>query len=162
MASVHREKILYMLEEIEATVGGIYEAFSARYGFSDAVREFWSDMAEAEMTHAEVFRTIRLKASLDPALDLDIQVDAKLLQAILNKIRAVEQKIRTEDVSESRAYLLGAAIEEQLSEFSHIKRIKTTATDILKGIRQVEEDTKHHYISLHNLALSHRGPARSS
>jgi len=162
MGAADKEKALHMLEQIEATVADIYEAFSMKIGFPESAREFWSSMAEAEMTHAELFRTIRLRASLDPLLDLDIHVDTRLLQAILKKVRTVEQKIRTEPISESRAYSLGAAIEETLSEFSHTKRIKTGASDILKGIRQVEEDTKHHYISLHNRALAHRGSVRSS
>jgi rubrerythrin len=162
MGMKDKEKVLHTLEQIEATVGDIYEAFSMKHGFSESAREFWSSMAEAEMTHAELFRTIRLRASLDPRLDLHIHADTTLLQAILKKVRTVEQRIRTEPVSESRAYLLGAAMEETLSEFSHTRRIKTSAPDILKGISQVEEDTKHHYISLHNRALAHRGPARPS
>ncbi|MBW1800857.1 MAG: hypothetical protein JRJ85_09010 [Deltaproteobacteria bacterium] len=121
--------------------------------FSEDTRRFWATMMEAELEHAALFRNIREKAKQDEDTQIDLNIQLDQLRDSYKKIKVIEQKAVSGDISDTKAFGLGAFIEEGLFEFSYSKRVRSNNPDVMKKIRKVENDTKQHYMLLHNYAL---------
>ena len=157
MLSKETENLLILLESIEKAMSNIYGSLAINQTFGDEVRRFWATMMEAELEHGALFRNIREKAKHNE----DVQVQPNFKMDILRKsyqmIKRVQRIVIESELSEKKAYTLGADIEEKLFEFSYCKRIKSNNKEIMKRIKKVEDETKEHYYLLHNYSLDGKG-----
>jgi hypothetical protein len=162
MISRKAENILITLAKIEATVARVYERFARNDSYTDAAREFWGSTVKEELEHEKLFNKIREKAKRDGSTQIEINFDAEQLRKIINGFKKILKEVSKEVIPESRAYELGALIEEKLYEFGFAKRIITEDEDIVRSIRQVVDDTRRHQRMLYNYSLGERSPLRPS
>jgi hypothetical protein len=162
MISQEVEKTLILLERIERTISNIYGSLAVNDSFNDRAQRFWATMLAAELEHAALFRNIREEGKHDEATQIELSFDVEQLGRSYKKIKKIEKKVITAEISEKDAYSLGAFIEESLYEYSYSKRVTSNNQSIQSKIEKVEEDTRQHYILLHNYSLnginSFRGP----
>ncbi|MFC1868227.1 hypothetical protein ACFL0H_08860 [Thermodesulfobacteriota bacterium] len=154
MLSKEVERILILLEKIERTMSNIYGSLAVNQSFTDEVRRFWATMMEAELEHAALFRNIKNQAKLNEAIEFELNFNIDYLLKTYQKIQKVEEIVRDSKLSERKAYTIGAKLEEDLYEFSYCKRIKSNDGNIMKEISRVDNDTKHHYLQLHNYSMN--------
>jgi hypothetical protein len=160
MISRKTENILITLAKIEATVARVYERFARNDSYTDTAREFWESTMKEELEHEKLFNKIREKANRDGSTQIEINFDTEQLRKIINGFKKILKEVSKEVIPESRAYELGAFIEEKLYEFSFAKRIITEDEDIVRSIRQVVDDTRRHQRMLYNYSLGARNPLR--
>lgn len=153
MISIEIEKILILLEKIEKTMSDIYGSLAVNQSFGDKVSMFWATMMEAELKHAALFKNIREKAKHNEDVQIELNFNVDHLIKSYRKIKKAQKIVVESEFSEKKAYTLGANLEEQLSEFSYCKRVTSNNESIMKGIKKVDDDTKHHYFLLHNYSL---------
>jgi rubrerythrin len=160
MISRKTENILITLAKIEATVARVYERFAKNDSYTDAAKDFWESTVKEELEHEKLFNKIREKAKRDGSIQIEINFDTEHLRKIINGFKKILKEVYKEVISESRAYELGALIEEKLYEFGFAKRIITEDEDIVRSIRQVVDDTRRHQRMLYNYSLGERSPLR--
>jgi hypothetical protein len=160
MISRNTENILITLAKIEATVARVYERFARNDNYTDAAKEFWESTVKEELEHERLFNKIREKAKRDGSIKIEINFDTEHLRKIINDFKKILKEVSKEVIPESRAYELGAFIEENLYEFGFAKRIITEDEDIVRRIRQVVDDTRRHQRMLYNYSLGERNPLR--
>lgn len=160
MLSNKIDNLLILLEKTEKTISNIYGSFSLKKNFPSEVKDFWASMMKAELEHAKLFKTIREKVNLESSVTLEINFDLPKLQSSFKKLQILEKQAPKSKVSQTKAYSIGALIEEGLFEFSYSKRIKSNSKEIMKYIKKVENDTKQHYVSLHNYSLEKKAPIK--
>ena len=157
MLSKSVEKRLILIEKIEKTMSDIYGSLAVNQAFTDEARRFWTTMMGAELEHAALFRNIRDKARHNKTVQIEINFDIDQLLKSYKIMQKAQKIIRDNEISEKQAYKLGFDLEEKLYEFSYCKRVKSNNSEIMKEIRKIDNDTKHHYILLHNCALKKLG-----
>lgn len=153
MILVEAEKILILLEKIEKAMSGIYGGFAVNQSFGDEVKGFWATMMAAELKHAALFRSIRARAKNNEAVQIELNFNTGHLIKSYKMIEKVHKIVLESELSEKKAYAIGADLEEKLYEFSYFKRVTSNNDDIMKGIKKVDDDTKHHHFLLHNYSL---------
>jgi len=119
MISKEVEKLLILLEKIEKTMANIYGSLAVNQSFGDAMKRFWATMVEAELEHAALFRNIRKKAKHDEAIQIDLNFNMDHLIKSYQKVKKVQKMVIESELSEKKAYILGANLEEKLHEFSY-------------------------------------------
>lgn len=159
--SKETERLLTALERIESAVAKIYQAFAVSHDFTDSAKECWSSVLEAELKHARLFQELREKATQDGSIQVEVDFPLDQLKRVIQRFKRVRDEIVAGGViSESEAYSVGAFIEEVLTEFSFSKRVKTSDPNALKRIKEIENETRHHYILLHNRSLGGTSPLK--
>jgi hypothetical protein len=153
MISEEIEELLILLEEIEKSISNIYGTFAVNESFTDEAKSFWAMMMQAELEHAALFRNIREEAKNKEDVQIELNFDTDHLQKSYQEIKNTQRIVTEGEIPEKKAYALAANIEENLCEYSFIKRVKSNDRDIMKRINKVEEDTKKHYYLLHNYSL---------
>jgi hypothetical protein len=153
MLTPDAERKLAALEKIETALANLYGGFSLNEDYSDPARRVWVSIMAAELSHARLFQSIANRAREKESVQIEIRIDVPALRRTVDRIKALQKTIREERVSESRAFVIGAFIEEELFEFSYSKRIKTNDAEVAKDIERVVEETREHHILLHNHAL---------
>ena len=161
MLSKDDDNLLILLENIEKAISNIYGSLAVNQSFGDEVRKFWATMMEAELEHAALFRNIREKAKNNQDVQIQLNFKMDTLKKSYQMIQRVQKIVIDSVFAEKKAYTLGANIEEKLSEFSYCKRIKSNNKEIMERIKKVEDDTKEHYLLLHNYSLDKKGSFKS-
>jgi len=153
MISKEVEKKLILLEKIEKTISDIYGGLAVNQSFTDELKRFWATMMEAELQHAALFRNIREKAKYKKSIQIELNFKIDDLLKSIKMAKRAQKIVIESELSEKKAYTLGANIEEKLYEYSYFKRITSNDKDIMERIKKVDDDTKHHYFLLHNHSL---------
>jgi rubrerythrin len=157
MISKAADSLLVLLTNIEKALAGIYGSFAVSYGFTDEVRRFWATMMEAELEHAALFRNIRAKAKNDDTIQVEFNFTKEQLITSYKQIKRLEKYATGSEISEKKAYSLGVLMEEGLYEFSYTKRVSSNSREVMESIKKIEDDTKNHYVLLHNYSLGVKG-----
>ena len=153
MISEEIEELLILLEKIEKTISKIYGTFAIDESFTDEARSFWTMMMEAEIEHAALFKNIREEAKRKEDVQIELNFDMDYLLRSYEEIKNIQKTITVDNVPEKKAYAIASQIEENLYEYSYIKRVKSNDKEIMKIIEKVDEDTRQHYYLLHNYSL---------
>lgn len=115
------------------------------------MKSFWSELANEEMVHAQVFNKIREKVVSDEFFQFHIGHDLDDLKGFVNKAKALVKKVET-DISEAEAYKLCAEIEGELDEASFLDRIQIQDDMLSRKLSKVKADTRKHKMVLVNYA----------
>jgi len=150
MLSQETATILKALERVETGLSRVYNHLAEKAHFTGPVRKFWATIRDEEIMHAKVFSEIREKAQAEQSFDLMIQFDMGTLQGFVEKVNALLDRVKKEDLTESEAYSLAALIEAELNEANFIEGIKTTDPGVTGKIKRIENDTQRHRVVLVN------------
>jgi len=151
MISRETDRVLVGLAKIETGLSRIYEKLSGKPYFRPQVRGFWSELANEEMIHAQVFNKVRERVVSDDSFQVHIGSDMDSLKEFVNRAKELVKKVET-DISEAEAYNLCAQIEGELDEASFIDRIKLQDDGLNRKLARVKADTRKHKIVLINYA----------
>jgi rubrerythrin len=119
--------------------------------FRQQVKSFWSELANEEMAHAQVFNKLRERVVSDDSFEVHIGQDLDYLKGFVNKAKELVKKVET-DISEAEAYSLCAEIEGELDEASFIDRIQIQDDMLSRKLSRVKADTRKHKMVLINYA----------
>ena len=158
MLSKNVETLLRNLAKIETAVARVYEKFATNDRFTSPAREFWASTMSEELEHAKLFNTIRETAKQDDSIEVKVDFEMDQFKKSVNEFNTILRGISEEDISESKAYSIGAFIEININEFGFSKRVRTNNDEIAKTIRRIENDTNKHYRLLYNYSLGKRSP----
>ncbi|MBN1102382.1 MAG: hypothetical protein JXL84_03090 [Deltaproteobacteria bacterium] len=150
MLSPETVTILKALEKLETGLSRIYNHLAEKGHFSGPAKKFWSTIRDEEILHAKAFREILEKGQAEQTFDLAIQFDMGTLHDFVEKVKALLDRVKKEDVTESEAYSLAALIEAELNEASFMEGIKTTDPMVNQKIKRIANDTKRHRVILVN------------
>ena len=151
MITKETDRVLIGLAKIETGLSKVYEKLSAKPDFRPQVKNFWSELANEEMAHAQVFNKIRERVVSDDSLHVQIGSDMDFLKAFVNRARELVKKVEA-DISEAEAYNLCAQIEGELDEASFIDRIQIHDDTLSRKLSRVKADTRKHKMVLINYA----------
>jgi rubrerythrin len=151
MISRETDRVLIGLAKIETGLSRVYEKLSRKPYFRPQVKSFWSELANEEMTHAQVFNKIRERVVSDHSFQFHLGSDMVFLKEFVKKAKELVKKVET-DISEAEAYNLCAQIEGELDEASFIDRIKLQDDGLSRKLARVKADTRKHKIVLINYA----------
>jgi hypothetical protein len=151
MITRETDRVLIGLAKIETGLYRIYEKLGEKPYFRPQVKRFWSELAEEEMVHAQVFNKVRERIVSDESLQVRIDSDMDFLKGFVNKARELVKKVDG-DISEADAYNLCAQIEGQLDEASFIDRIQMKDEGLNRKLARVKADTRKHKMVLINYA----------
>lgn len=152
MLNTETEKMLSNMEKIEAGLSKIYGYLAQKKHFRNTVKAFWDTMKREESEHAKVFHDLRKKAKEDDSFHIEFDIDLNELKLFVKKVNQLLEKIKTEDINESEAYSVGAAIEAELNEAKFLNKIRTSDESISLKIKRLANDTKKHNLMLANYA----------
>ena len=161
MISKETESLLVNLAKIETAIARIYEKFATNGNFTESAKKFWTSTMVDEFKHAKLFESILKKSKKDDSIRIEVNVDNAFLRNTIKELRKILKEVNEGEVSESRAYELGAFIEEGIFEFGFSRRITTDNKNLANNIKEVEEDTKRHHLLLHNFSLGEKSPLKS-
>jgi len=151
MISRETDRVLIGLAKIETGLSRVYEKLSRKPYFRPQVKSFWSELANEEMIHAQVFNKIRERVVSDDSFPFHLGLDMEFLKKFVKKAKELVKKVET-DISEAEAYNLCAQIEGELDEASFIDRIKLQDDGLSRKLARVKADTRKHKIVLINYA----------
>lgn len=151
MITRETDRVLIGLAKIETGLSKVYEKLSGKSYFRPQVKSFWSELANEEMVHAQVFNKIRERVVSDDSFEVHIGQDLDYLKGFVNKAKELVKKVET-DISEAEAYNLCAQIEGELDEASFIDRIQIQDDMLSRKLARVKADTRKHRIVLINYA----------
>jgi rubrerythrin len=151
MISREMDRVLIGLAKIETGLSRVYEKLSGKPYFRQQVKRFWSELANEEMAHAQVFNKLRERVVSDDSFEVHIGQDLDYLKGIVNKAKELVKKVET-DISEAEAYNLCAEIEGELDEASFIDRIQIQDDMLSRKLSRVKADTRKHKMVLINYA----------
>lgn len=151
MITRETDRVLLGLAKIETGLSRIYEKLSGKPYFRPQVKSFWSELANEEMIHAQVFNKIREKMVSDDSFQVHIGSDMDFLKKFVDRAKELVKKVET-DISEAEAYNLCAQIEGELDEASFIDRIRLQDDVLSRKLARVKSDTRKHKIVLINYA----------
>jgi rubrerythrin len=114
MLSQETVTILKALERLETGLSKVYNHLAEKGHFAGPVRKFWATIRDEEIMHAKAFNEIREKAQADQTFELTVQFDMGTLQDFVEKVNALLDKVKKENITESEAYTLAALIEAEL------------------------------------------------
>jgi rubrerythrin len=151
MISREMDRVLIGLAKIETGLSRVYEKLSGKPYFRQQVKRFWSELANEEMAHAQVFNKLRERVISDDSFEVHIGQDLDYLKGFVNKAKELVKKVET-DISEAEAYNLCAEIEGELDEASFIDRIQIQDDMLSRKLSRVKADTRKHKMVLINYA----------
>jgi hypothetical protein len=143
MITRETDRLLIGLAKIETGLSRIYEKLSGKPYFRPQVKSFWSELANEEMIHAQVFNKIREKMVSDDSFQVHIGSDMDFLKKFVDRAKELVKKVET-DISEAEAYNLCAQIEGELDEASFIDRIRRRPCKLLHGKAHQPDETRGH------------------
>ncbi len=149
MLSSEKERLISNLINIELAFEKMYNRFSARKNFTVPVQNFWRTIALEEALHAEILDKIHQGIKEDK-ISIIIDIKLETLKKFIEKVNGLIKEASLEDLTETEAYSLGAALEVELDESGFTKMIKTTDQNINQMLKRVENDTKKHRVMLVN------------
>ena len=151
MTSREMDRVLIGLAKFETGLSRVYEKLSGKLYFRQQVKSFWSELANEEMSQAQVFNELRERVVSDDSFKVHIGSDMDFLKEFVNRAKELVKKVET-DISEAQAYKLCAEIEGDLDEASFIDRIQMQDDMLSRKLSRVKADTRKHRMVLINYA----------
>lgn len=147
------DNLLASLAKVENNISKVYEWFSKNKTYTPPVRKFWTILMNEESKHEAMFKEIREikeKSKTDDQFNIHINMDMNNLKDFVTKVNSVLKEIKVKNISDAEAYSLASLIEAELNEAGFVENIITNDLNIIKKLKQIENDTKKHSMLLIN------------
>ena len=92
MISRETDRVLVGLAKIETGLSGIYVKLSGKPYFRPQVRGFWSELANEEMIHAQVFNKVQERVVSDDSFQVHIGSNMDSLREFVNRAKELVKK----------------------------------------------------------------------
>ena len=141
---------LKMYESIEKGLSQVYSELGRKSHFSPQVKKFWTLMAAEEAEHAQLFREIWERFEMDSDLTVDTGMDPELLELFTARVNRLVKYVKSDALTDSEAYKIGAFIEAELDESKYLSKLVVSDPGLRARLRKVHADTSKHRIILVN------------
>ncbi len=141
MLGENQEKTIDFLIQLESEMSELYKIFAQRFPQDRAT---WENMSREETQHAEHYKTLASRARDGVVTFNEKQTNLSILQLFLDKIKEVQKKTESGELSPLNALSLALDFEQSIIEKKFYEFFTTRDPNIRTFLKNIEQETVKH------------------